>query len=303
MKKKGVAFIKMKSKRRWIIVVVLLLTAACIVGIVWYINSNFQSQDHSRQKEERQKTESPQTSQNQELSIWILGDSLAAHSRSSNSEGWGEGLQNYLKDETVVVRNVAMGGASSSSFIQSGSYKMVIEELQKGDYVIIQFGINDAWYKDRSTNPFTSSKIPGSFKNILKEDYIKPILKKGGHVILSTSVMQPAAMFYQQQEQEEVFYTPHVQAVRELVDECKKEKLDVLLLDTHAITQTLYHEMGMNEAYGFHVEDGIHYNNYGAFYVAGLIAEELKKLGLPCCQEIRTIEEVMAAQSFKQPEH
>lgn len=38
----------------------------------------------------------------------------------------------------------------------------------------------------------------------------------------------------------------------------------------------------------------MHYNNYGAAYVAELIVKELKKAGISCYQEVYTFEEVVA---------
>lgn len=293
----------MKKKTLYIVITVsvLLLAAICAVSIAWHnrrTSDKTSNADETGDADDAGRQEESEDAVGGKTSIWIMGDSLAAFSRSNSTEGWGEGLDEYLKSDNVVVRNTAMGGASSSSFVQSSSYKMAMEDLKKGDYVIVQFGINDAWYEDRYTDPFGDSKVPGSFKNVLKNDYVRPILEKGGHVILSTSVMEAAAMFYCEEEQQQVFYTPHVQAVRELVEECKEEGMDVLLLDTYAMTQQLYDEIGMAEAYGLHVEDGVHYNNYGAFYIAGLIAEELKGLDIPCCQDIRTIDEVMAELEF-----
>lgn len=283
----------MKKKTVWLLAAFVFLLIVA-VGVVLYNCRALGKRENTDKIDNADKAEKSNNAKDEKISIWILGDSLAAFSRDSNSAGWGEGLEAYLKNDDAVVRNAAMGGASSGSFSESDSYQMAMDNLKKGDYVIVQFGINDAWYEDLYTDPIGDSNTPGSFKYILKEKYIRPIVERGGHVILSTSVMEAASMFYRGEEQNEVFYSLHVQAVRELAEDCRAEGIDVVMLDAFALTQELYREIGMNEAYKFHVDDGVHYNNYGAYYIAGLIAEELKNLNIPCFQDIRTIEEVMA---------
>lgn len=227
-------------------------------------------------------------------SIWIMGDSLAAesHGRSylaGTGWGWGSMLEEYLLDD-VTVRNAAVGGASSSSYLETSSYEMAMKDLHKGDYVIVQFGHNDAWYEDRLTDPVQSSSVEGSFKNILKNDYIKPILKKGCHVILATSVVANA--FDENGELYLMNYYYHAQAMKELARECEEEGLDVTLIDTYDLTAELYYRIGEEQAGKLHA-DTVHYNAYGAAYAAGLIARKMKKAGLACCQNIRTFDEVV----------
>ncbi|MCB0311731.1 MAG: rhamnogalacturonan acetylesterase, partial [Calditrichaeota bacterium] len=45
--------------------------------------------------------------------------------------------------ESVTIKNHARNGRSSKSFIEEGLWKAVLDSLQPGDYVFIQFGHND----------------------------------------------------------------------------------------------------------------------------------------------------------------
>lgn len=57
--------------------------------------------------------------------------------------GWGMMLPEFFTDN-VIVKNFAKNGRSSSTFISEGLWSQLIQEVQKGDYVVIQFGHNDA---------------------------------------------------------------------------------------------------------------------------------------------------------------
>ena len=83
--------------------------------------------------------------QEKKTTIFIIGDSTAAQkdlSTGSPERGWGMALQDYFTDP-IVVDNHAVNGRSSLSFYNEGRWAKVLEKLQPGDYVIIQFGHND----------------------------------------------------------------------------------------------------------------------------------------------------------------
>ncbi|KAG6901810.1 hypothetical protein C0995_007609 [Termitomyces sp. Mi166 len=54
--------------------------------------------------------------------------------------GWGQYLEQYL---TVPVINRAIAGRSARSYTDEGRFTSLINEVQSGDYVIIEFGHND----------------------------------------------------------------------------------------------------------------------------------------------------------------
>lgn len=222
--------------------------------------------------------------------IWIMGDSIAGYNspKKNDSAGWGSYLQLYLQSE-VSVKNTAVGGASASSYLENGVYDIVMDNLQKDDIVLIQFGHNDAYNMDIYTDPYADSSTEGSFKNMLKNDFILPILEKGAHPVLATSVV--AADFDSSGELYTMIYADHAQAMRDLAKECNEEGTEVYLIDTYAITDEYYREIGKYEAQQLH-SGGTHYNRAGAIYAAGIIAEELNNLGFECCYNLRSTEEV-----------
>ncbi|MFZ5939815.1 MAG: rhamnogalacturonan acetylesterase [Bacteroidota bacterium] len=98
------------------------------------------------------------------ITVWLIGDSTVAdYTLYDNYEserypvtGWGQVFQTYmsgtyldsLKDwfdaDSVVVDDRARGGRSTRTFFQEGRWRQVRDALKPGDFVLIQFGHNDA---------------------------------------------------------------------------------------------------------------------------------------------------------------
>ena len=58
--------------------------------------------------------------------------------------GWGTMIDVYFDTTKISVRNHAIGGRSSRTFISDGRWNTILATLKKGDFVIMQFGHNDA---------------------------------------------------------------------------------------------------------------------------------------------------------------
>ena len=100
------------------------------------------------------------------ITMWLIGDStMADYSKYENSDykkerypitGWGQVFQPFLSGESlqqlspllqadsVIVDDRARGGRSTRTFFQEGRWRQVYEALQPGDFVLMQFGHNDA---------------------------------------------------------------------------------------------------------------------------------------------------------------
>jgi DNA sulfur modification protein DndE len=88
--------------------------------------------------------------------IYMIGDSTMANKplEDNPERGWGMMLQDFF-DSTVTVENHAMNGRSTRSFLSENRWQPIVDKMKKGDYVIIQFGHNDASRekKERYTSP------------------------------------------------------------------------------------------------------------------------------------------------------
>ena len=108
---------------------------------------------------------STEKNKNEKKRVHTIGDSTMADYTENTTwtRGWGEILQEFFSEEAEVM-NYARGGRSSRSFWQEGRWQMVKNNLQPGDYVLIQFAHNDEKEggKDgddgRGTAPWTTYK-------------------------------------------------------------------------------------------------------------------------------------------------
>jgi lysophospholipase L1-like esterase len=78
------------------------------------------------------------------ITVYLAGDSTMAEKLPNKrpETGWGEALQQYFTDQ-VRIDNRARNGRSTRTFISEGLWQAIVDSLQAGDYVFIQFGHND----------------------------------------------------------------------------------------------------------------------------------------------------------------
>lgn len=83
----------------------------------------------------------------QKPTVYIVGDSTVKNGSGKGDGGlwgWGDYIGQFLDTARVNVENHALGGTSSRTFQTKGLWEPVKDSLQKGDYVLIQFGHNDS---------------------------------------------------------------------------------------------------------------------------------------------------------------
>ena len=77
--------------------------------------------------------------------MFIASDSTAAKYTGPNAQqGWGEYLGEFFDAQKLRVVNAARGGRSSRTFVTEGHWDRLLADVRAGDFVIIQFGHNDA---------------------------------------------------------------------------------------------------------------------------------------------------------------
>ncbi len=127
-----------------------------------------------------------QISSGNRITVWTIGDSTMANKKAevTPETGWCQVFLAFV-DQSVDVKNRAMNGRSTKSFITEGRWESVLDSLQSGDYVFIQFGHNDEKIKDstRYTDPFTSYR-----ENL--ERFVREAREKGATPILFTSIVR-----------------------------------------------------------------------------------------------------------------
>ena len=85
-------------------------------------------------------------SQNPQLpTLLIVGDSTVKNRLPL--VGWGDPIVEFFDLTRINIKNHAMAGRSSRTFIAEGRWAAVRSKLKKGDFVLIQFGHNDSKQK------------------------------------------------------------------------------------------------------------------------------------------------------------
>jgi len=86
--------------------------------------------------------------------LYLIGDSTVANGNGGNGLwGWGKFIPSFFDTSAIRIRNYAVGGTSTRTFLTNGIWNpslnklgmwdTVYSSLKKGDYLLIQFGIND----------------------------------------------------------------------------------------------------------------------------------------------------------------
>ncbi|MCF0198021.1 MAG: rhamnogalacturonan acetylesterase [Bacteroidaceae bacterium] len=78
--------------------------------------------------------------------VFITGDSTVKNADNDEDGmwGWGALAGDIFDPRKIVVQNAAMAGRSCRTFLREGRWDKVVNDLQPGDFVLIQFGHNDA---------------------------------------------------------------------------------------------------------------------------------------------------------------
>jgi lysophospholipase L1-like esterase len=79
-------------------------------------------------------------SENRIPNLFVIGDSTASNGPDL---GWGSHLASYFDTNKINVFNRARAGRSSRTFQSEGLWDKVLDEIEAGDFVLIQFGHND----------------------------------------------------------------------------------------------------------------------------------------------------------------
>lgn len=103
----------------------------------------------------------PQANPVERRSVFIIGDSTV-HNTGTGLQGWGDVIADFFDSSKVTVHNHALGGRSSRTFQTEGLWDKVVESLQPGDFVLMQFGHNDG-------GPLNTGRARASLKGVGEE--------------------------------------------------------------------------------------------------------------------------------------
>lgn len=193
--------------------------------------------------------------------------------------GWGQLLPEFFS-ENVIIKNIAQNGRSTRRFIEEGWWDKLIKDVQKGDYVVIQFAHNDGAIDkpDRYTTPEDYRK------NLIR--FIDETRAKGANPIICTAVMRRKF-----DSAGKLIDTHGVYPVisREVAKEKKVPMIDMQKQTTEwlekegiAESSQYFHKFapGVSKLYPKGLDDNTHFNEKGARIAAGFFVDGLKSLNI-----------------------
>lgn len=234
------------------------------------------------------------------IRIFIAGDSTACnypHTGENNrypQTGWGQVFGELFNDEVLVV-NCARSGRSSKSFLREDNYSFICDNIQKGDYLFIQFAHNDCKAEDplRYTSPNDNSYQECIYR------FINTAEGAGAHPVLCTSIARNILS--------DTTLVTYGNALKKIAE---KEKLP--LLDMYLTTRNHLEEHGEEKHGLWHMrltprderftnnpeflrsqyyengsKDNTHLNINGAHEVASIAASELRRLKHPLVKYLK----------------
>lgn len=213
------------------------------------------------------------------ITVYLAGDSTVSNYDTSLAPraGWGQVFDRSF-DDKIVVKNEASSGRSSKSFIDEGRLYSILNEIEKGDYLFIQFGHNDEKVEDptRYTEPYST------YKSYLKQ-YIDGARAKGAKPVLVTPV-----------ERRRFTADGIARDSHGVYPEAMKElglEENVPVIDLTAKSKALYQELGPEGTkdlflwldagehvnYPNGVQDNTHFQEFGAEAIARLVLEGIEE--------------------------
>lgn len=112
--------------------------------------------------------------------IFLIGDSTMADNGDENAVGWGVPFSNYVDTTRVQVVNKARGGRSSRTFDFEGLWDEAKKEFKAGDFVLIQFGHNDAGNIDKAKYRGSLKGVGNDTQEVKRNDSIAEIVHSFG---------------------------------------------------------------------------------------------------------------------------
>jgi lysophospholipase L1-like esterase len=233
--------------------------------------------------------------------VWIAGDSTVANGQTPCPRGWG-GVIDSRFDDRVTVTNSAQGGRSVNTWLYNvlttmdangeceltrdangeptlqARWQQMLDEMAPGDYLLIQFGINDG---DRTCDRHVGIEAFKDSYGMMAE----AAKARGAHPVFLTPVSSIACNGTTARGSRGEFVPATEEAGIEF---------DVPVIDLHARSVELYQSLAFCPVAGgdvsatttgpvgdFFCDDHTHFSSEGTQQIADLVVQGLRAQNIP----------------------
>lgn len=220
------------------------------------------------------------------IKVYLIGDSTMSEKevKAYPETGWGMPFSVFF-DSTVKVDNRAQNGRSTKSFMAENRWQPVVDKLEEGDYVFVQFGHNDEVpTKATYTKPgeFTANLV--KYITDAKDRKAIPVLitpvarrkfDSGGHITGTHDAYSAFVRTVAQQQKAALIDLDKIS--QQLLEKMGPESSKLLFN---------YVEPGEHPNYPQGRQDDTHFSELGARRMAELVLAEIKSLHLELAERI-----------------
>jgi lysophospholipase L1-like esterase len=179
-------------------------------------------------------------------------------------------ITRFLKP-SIVVSNQAESGESVAGALSRGRFDKIWAEMNRGDYLFIQFGHNDM----KSTAPDALDRYTADLRRVVDETR-----KRGGIPVLLTPVSRRSF-------NEEGKITNSFRGYPDAVKLVAREK-DVPLIDLQEMAARLYESLGPEASHQAFANpsENTHHSDYGSYQIAKCVLQGIKDRKLSLASQI-----------------
>ncbi|MEW4368277.1 rhamnogalacturonan acetylesterase [Paenibacillus kandeliae] len=221
--------------------------------------------------------------------VYIAGDSTVQTYTSDQQPqaGWGQMIGHYF-DDGVVFNNHAISGRSTRTFIEQGRLDEIMNEIRPGDYLLIQFGHNDA--NTAKPDRYTPVDEYGRLLHV----YVEQALQHGATPILITPM--GTRDYDTQAGGFTISFPQYVEKMKQVAADTGTPLVD---LSTSSVAYYnkigeagtkklfLYAEPRQYPAFPNGAQDNIHFQQEGAEQMARLVSEGIQQLNIPLANHVQ----------------
>lgn len=215
--------------------------------------------------------------------VFIIGDSTVANGNES-IVGWGRELWAFMDTSRIEVLNKARGGRSSRTYLYEGLWDEVKQQMNAGDFLLIQFGHNDGGNIDKAKYRGSLPGMGNETQLVMRNDSVQDTVHTYGYYMQT---------YIKEATEKGVSVTVLSMIPRNRWEDGKVERVDdsyggwakqsaenngAFFIDLNNTIAEKYEALGPQKVKAFFPGDHTHTNADGAFLNAQMLAEKISKI-------------------------